>query len=1036
MRVYGSRQVNETSWDDPLPYGVYGINVYDYFSGVYRTDLNFEMYWEDNSQKLTRLVSDLNQADYLFISSNRQWGSITRLPGQYPLSTAFYRELIGCPEGKDISWCYSQAQPGMFTGNLGFQLVQVFQSEPTLGKFSINTQPAEEAFTVYDHPKVLIFKKNSNFDIKGVQGILGNAGLATGNASTASKAKNGLMLNEQQLQTQQSNGTWSDLFDRNGLINRYPGIALIVWYLFISLLGWVVYPLVRVGLGGLKDKGYPFTKLAGMLIFAFLAWIAGSVGIAVTRTLLLEVFIGLVALNGVLILAYRKSIFQELKRNWRHYLLIEALGLLLFGLFLLVRLGNPDLWHPWKGGEKPMDFSYLNAVIKSTTFPPYDPWFAGGFINYYYFGFVLVGMPVKLLGIIPSIAYNLILPTFFSFVGVGAFSIVWNMTQRWIEDHQKDHGEPPLHKMSPNKIALLAGIAAILLVLILGNLGTVRMIWHGFQYLATGGAPIDGAGFFQRWVWTFQGIGKFFSGQNLMFSPGDYYWIPSRAIPGEAITEFPYFTFLYGDPHAHLYALPIAIFAIAWALSMVLRKWKWKDSNEKKGWLNFVLTFILGGLVIGALRPTNTWDIFTYLPLGIVALGYTIFRYWRGEVKIFGNLPAFWRKLIVFAASSALLIGLAFFFYEPFSYWFAQGYNKVSFWIGDHTPFWSYVTHWGLFLFVCISWVVWEMRDWLATTPASSLKKLRPFQELIWAGAIILFVGTILFLIKGIQIVWLVVPMILVSLILTLRPRYPEMRRIVSFLICLGLTLTLVVELVYLQGDLGRMNTVFKIYMQAWTLLAIASAAALIMLIPAIRNQWKEGARQTWIIGLMVLVFSAALFTLLATMDKIRDRMSTSAPHTLDGMAYMPYSSYSDNGVTYSLEQDYLAIQWMQDHIQGSPVIVEGNVTEYRWGTRYTIYTGLPGVVGWNYHQRQQRGVFSAEAVQRRVDEVGIFYNTTDRTIAQNFLKEFNVKYIIVGLMEKAVYPPEGLDKFNAWNGDLWTRIYLDRDTAIYQVNP
>ena len=74
-----------------------------------------------------------------------------------------------------------------------------------------------------------------------------------------------------------------------------------------------------------------------------------------------------------------------------------------------------------------MDFSYFNAVLKSTSFPPYDPWFAGGYINYYYYGFMLVGVLVKFLGILPSIAYNLILPTIFSLIALGAFSIVWNL---------------------------------------------------------------------------------------------------------------------------------------------------------------------------------------------------------------------------------------------------------------------------------------------------------------------------------------------------------------------------------------------------------------------------------------------------------------------------------------------------------------------------------------------------------------------------------------------------------------------------------
>ena len=427
LSLQGTAIANEGEWDDGLPLRVKG---YDGFGGMFTRGLNFNMYTDDNPEKLARFLDIYDQADVIVISSNRQWGSLPRIPERFPLSTLHYRLLLGCPEDQSIEWCYSVAQPGMFQGQLGFELVQVFQSDPSIGALSINDQFAEEAFTVYDHPKVLIFQKTEAYNPEQVEALLSQANFVEYVRITPKKAQSypaNLMLPESRLDEQVQGGTWSDLFNTQALHNRFQVLGVIVWYLAISLLGWLVYPLLRLVFPGLPDRGYPLARITGMLLLAYLTWLAGSVEIPFSR-LTITIIVVLLALLGA-VLAYRQrlELRQELRTRWKYFLVIEGLALLFFLAFLLVRLGNPDLWHMWKGGEKPMDFSYFNAVLRSTTFPPYDPWYAGGYLNYYYWGFVLVGVPVKLLGIVPSFAYNLILPTLFSLVGLGAFSLAFNL---------------------------------------------------------------------------------------------------------------------------------------------------------------------------------------------------------------------------------------------------------------------------------------------------------------------------------------------------------------------------------------------------------------------------------------------------------------------------------------------------------------------------------------------------------------------------------------------------------------------------------
>jgi len=1033
VSVRGSAVANESTWDMGLPFR---LDNYDPFGGLYRGDLNFEMYWDDNTDKLQRFLNNLDQADYIFFSSNRQWGTTTRIPERYPLTTQFYRSLLGCPGDKDVIWCYNVAEPGMFEGQLGYDLVQTFTSYPNLGPLEINTQFAEEAFTVYDHPKVMIFQKRADYSSARALDVLGAVDLDAVVHLSPKKAAGwrDMLLTERLRAVQQAGGTWAKLFPPESLLNRFPWLGLAVWYVFFFALGALTYPLARLALPHLPDRGYTLARTSGMVISAYLAWILGSAEVIVSRGLLLGLFLALVALG--LYAAWRQA--PALRAEWRerrgYFLRVEVLALALFAVGLLLRLGNPDLWHPIYGGEKPMDFSYFNAVLKSSVFPPYDPWFAGGTINYYYYGYVLVGMPVKLLGITPSVAYNLILPMLFCLTGLGAFGLVYNLAA-----HREIRLVPRFETIRP----FGAGLIAVAALLIIGNLGTVRMLWQGWQRMVVSEEEMRAGTLVQQVGWAAEGIGKLLSDENarMPYYTGDWYWKPSRAIQPEAnneITEFPFFTFIYGDLHAHLIALPVTLLVLGWALSVALRPRR--AAGEDPGWLSSALSLapaiLLGALASGSLRPTNTWDQYTFLTLAALAL---LYGQWRAE-------GGGWLRRVLYAlVPAAALVLLALLFYRPFDAWFVQGYNALELWTREKTGLSSYLVHWGLFLFVITAWLWVETLDWMARTPVSALNKLRAHREALLAALAFFVVLLVVLVTRGIWIALIVVPLGAWVVALILRPGQSEPKRAVLFLTGTALTLTLAVELVAVKGDIGRMNTVFKFYYQAWTLLSLSAAAALVWLGAPTQARPRAGWRTAWLVVFSLLVAGAVLFPLMASRARFSDRMVNDAPRGLDGMEYMAHATYTDGETAETsreldLSEDYRAIRWMQQNVPGSPVIVEAHTPEYRhWGTRFTIYTGLPGVVGWNWHQRQQRTATPDTWVYARVDAVGEFYRTPSAEVAAAFLRRYDVQYIIVGQLERTWYAAtpgtaSGLDKFEALNGQLWDEVYREGETVIYKV--
>ncbi len=189
------------------------------------------------------------------------------------------------------------------------------------------------------------------------------------------------------------------------------------------------------------------------------------------------------------------------------------------------------------------------------------------------------------------------------------------------------------------------------------------------------------------------------------------------------------------------------------------------------------------------------------------------------------------------------------------------------------------------------------------------------------------------------------------------------------------------------------------------------------------------------------LVLAVLAFPLGGTLARLADRFNP-LPLTLDGMAYMPYATIADGssevtalhpaGVTLRAGADYEAIKWLLANVQGSPVVLEASVPEYRWGSRVTTYTGLPTVLGWRWHQVQQRGTYAPLVDQRLRDVQTMFTDPAPGRVMPLF-ERYRVRYVFVGDLERAYYPADGLAKFDQLTG-VFRPVYQQDEVTIYEV--
>ncbi|MBC8447213.1 MAG: hypothetical protein H8D78_05640, partial [Chloroflexi bacterium] len=859
-----------------------------------------------------------------------------------------------------------------------------FTTYPRLGPFVFNDDAADESFTVYDHPKPIVFKKVRELSAMEWESLLGDSwdeairgyvGAPTPLArfwDITSRPESRPIESEEGktllLDQPVDELPVVDDFRWNGLANRYHLFAVIFWWLAVALVGLAAWPLTFVIFRCLSDRGYILAKSLGLIIVAYLVWISASLRLLRNSLPTIILALALLALLSFYFFRrHREAMVAFWRDRGRLILINEVLFAAAFLFFVVIRMLNPDLWQPWLGGEKPMEFAFLNAILKSPYFPPYDPYYAGGYINYYYYGQFIVGLVIKLTGVMPSLAFNLAIPMLFALTVGNVFCMGYNLGR------------------ARNRV--LTGLLAAGFVAVLGNL-------DGMVHLADRLSGIGGSGFrssipgLEGLVRTWPGLLKVIQGQAM---PSLDYFGRTRVIPG-TISEFPYFSFLFADLHPHMIGIPFTILVLALALEIVLDGKRREAAGCEP--LATAVRYLSLPICLGALAVTNTWDLPTYL--GLIAVAFFL-----RERLAHGK----W-KLARPAISTIAVGGLSLLLYWPF---FAH-YQALSVGLGlaitrGRTDLASFLTVWGFFLFILITFLLvelvrqrarlgvlrfvrvalarWEVLPHLAEI----YKALVHRQTSNYLLAIYSLGGMLLFMVVlAVLKFWVLaftLPLVVGALLLLLRDDASPEELFVSLLVFTGLLVAAGCEVVYLRDHLGgdqtwwRMNTIFKFYIQVWVMLGIAAAVALPHLW-ARRRRWQSaGQRRAWTAALVLLAFASLLYPLVYTPARVSDRFPGDRPPvgTLDGMAFMTVGSYTwpDNN-RIELEYDYQALQWLIANVKGTPVVAEAALPYYReGGLRVATYTGLPTFLG--AHQNEQR---YASQVGERDGKARDFFNTPD----------------------------------------------------------
>jgi YYY domain-containing protein len=834
-------------------------------------------------------------------------------------------------------------------------------------------------------------------------------------------------------------------------------IYVLLFWLILEVLGWLAVPIAFRFLRWLPDRGFTFARSLGLLIASYLLWLGAS-------TNLLRNDLGGILFACLLVASIATWIFfrgqdgdagpirQSLPNFLREHkglvLTVEILFALAFLAWVGVRAYAPDKIMS-AGGEKFMEMAFLNGILNSPHFPPMDVWLSGFAISYYYFGYVMMALMTRLSGAPAGIGFDLYDAVLFALTAIGVFGVVYNLVAGSLKARAAISSQT--HRNQP----ILYGLLGSLLVVVMGNLEGLleslyskgvlpQSFWKWIDIPGLMDNPVTGAWYPQGGWW------QIWWHASRVLQDRD---LVNRPVGIQPITEFPSFSFLLGDNHPHVLALPFVLLCIALALNLLYRQMRlarsaptvykpaarWNPAGVLGG--NWSL-FLFYALCLGSLGFLNTWDMPIYI--GLVVLAFAVGELAAGR-RVDRELI---RRVLVLGAGLLLAaVLLYFFFYISFG---SQASGILPY-VFPPTRLPQYLVMFGFFIFVVTFFLTASLvkqarmgdrtglgyalvRAWLwivlvcvlifgvvlAAAAFSSLGQQllqrgldNPAVQAVTgglglAGSFSAMLGARLanpwlFLLLSILLALAVVNLFWpVSHHAQDEPEWQASyfsgsELFVYLLIFVGIALTFSVEFFYLRDVfMARMNTVFKFYYQGWVMLGIASAYAVWWVMNQERRFVGAIGRGVFATVTVLLLAAGLVYPLMAGYNRVDG--FTQAPN-LDGTINLARSNPDDWAAIHWLQTQGLASQ--AGSSTGIPVILEApgdSFRSYVYEGRISAFSGFPTVLGWGGHENQWRGNYIEPA--KREADIQTIFSSLDGAQLLDLLHKWDVKYVIVGQTE------------------------------------